>query len=57
MNTAPSKRRRSGVPSYDDKQAAARLSQCLGCFLWFWFTAKPAPDYCVKCREEGRGEA
>lgn len=41
-----------GYPSYDDKQAGARLSQCIGCGLWFWFTKQPAPDYCVKCRRE-----
>ena len=41
----------TGVPSYDDKQAGAKLSQCLACGFWFWFTQQPAPDRCVACRE------
>lgn len=42
---------KTGVPSYDDKQAGARLSQCGSCFLWFWYTQQPAPDRCIACRE------
>ncbi len=38
--------------SYDDRQANARLTQCLACGRWFWMTQQPPPDHCIACREE-----
>jgi hypothetical protein len=49
--TAPHKWTGAGVTSYDDKQNGARLTQCAGCFLWFWMTQQPAPEKCIVCRE------
>jgi hypothetical protein len=54
--TTPQKWTGVGVRSYDDKQAGARLSQCAGCGLWFWFTKHPAPEKCIACRETGHGQ-
>lgn len=35
-------------PSYDEKQKAATLTQCVRCYLWFWMT--DPQDYCIVCR-------
>lgn len=37
------------MPTYDEKQRAAVLTQCVVCKFWFWMTEPQ--ERCIACRE------